>query len=1052
MSFQNLAGIASIVGLIIALVTLPPVLKRYYKRLSGKIPKLPPTELSYLQSFIKDLELRNRQNNWADNLYIPLTSELREASPIVRIHERIDQTYYMVKTLHKSTPRQIFNTLSNVEKIDSSHGTTFQTLVNALDSADDNAVIVLAPPGGGKSVSLRNLAIADAQDCLQRRKNQIPIFINLGHYISYDANGDIQPFSDFLENYFAHSAYDSFLANKRWLNLLQQSRCVFYLDALDELPRHPHEYEKRAAAIESFVRQWPNTRFILACRELDYDHQLTFQQILIKPFNLRQINTYLRRCFDKQQSKVVFANLLSNTALLEMCYNPFYLNFVCLYCKYLGILPASRVQLYNFLIERIVERENAKLHASEKHLSVEEFISSFSDFAFFMSVEKQSTTINLECYMERIASKIDISRRMEVIRHGIASGLLTYNLKSKEIRFSHHRFQEFFSSFVFVNHYSEEGFTFPRNFFVNIWWTETILFIAGLDENVSRFVQILLNARTTVSGSNDVITQLLKLDLLILAFRCIFANLQFSDESLKKQVRSLLFEEFNRGTSLERAKIASTLQLDNSTVTHDFLRLALKDRSNWVSETAFFALSGGEFQFKMTGGTILWEFFRFFFEGRIISIVLPIFRTARQSPKIRMLLPVFVALVVVNILCVAAIIFVLGVFLRFLLYKINYSFTTECIQCLFSLSIGAFLIIWFLFRSKGRFLQRVIFVTPLSLLVYIFLFAGPLSNEHALVRVASWATGLLVAATYRRLFARRRENIFSIWTITTFLIGLLLMLYGARLIMPPKGIEYRVFLGPIGKKLQEVINTHVENDLRKRFAIDVNTLVPDRELGEKQKIDNALKAIDSELSKRIVEPDISEMLTQTGVSPQSFGNSLYQQIRKEVNIDYRKGKLTRTEDINDAAKRAVSVRVAPVAERIGKFRLGRWLFFGVIMIMSLIFTVLVIREVMVLYALRRNRKKIWKCLRRTDLSEIDRIGESIAIIRAQPATWAQQLTVDYLVTQLIELQGRANSEIIAFLGSLAVRLEDPDLQDTVLRELEHEERNYRRLMQIPNSN
>src|SRR5205085_1232452 len=110
-----------------------------------------------------------------------------------------------------------------------------------------------------------------------------------GYYTTVDAEGNPQIFEDFIEQYFFNSGYGTWLANNRWKELLQKSRCVFFLDGLDEIPRTKNEYAARTKLIENFSRQWPNTKFVISCRELDYERNLSFQQILIKPFERRHI-------------------------------------------------------------------------------------------------------------------------------------------------------------------------------------------------------------------------------------------------------------------------------------------------------------------------------------------------------------------------------------------------------------------------------------------------------------------------------------------------------------------------------------------------------------------------------------------------------------------------------------------------------------------------------------------------------------------------------------------------------------------------------------------
>ena len=129
-------------------------------------------EKAYLESFIRDLEHRNQQTRWSDKYYVDTDTELRE-----RVADfEIPPFFYLVKPFDKDFKKQDYNNLTNVEKIDSSRGTTFKSLGTALSRAADNAVVVISPPGGGKTVSLRNLAIKLAKQRIKGRDSNLAYF------------------------------------------------------------------------------------------------------------------------------------------------------------------------------------------------------------------------------------------------------------------------------------------------------------------------------------------------------------------------------------------------------------------------------------------------------------------------------------------------------------------------------------------------------------------------------------------------------------------------------------------------------------------------------------------------------------------------------------------------------------------------------------------------------------------------------------------------------------------------------------------------------------
>jgi hypothetical protein len=60
--FNNIVGIATILGTMAALIALYPIVKPFFLRVTGKISGLSSSEISYLHSLEKDLELKNQKN------------------------------------------------------------------------------------------------------------------------------------------------------------------------------------------------------------------------------------------------------------------------------------------------------------------------------------------------------------------------------------------------------------------------------------------------------------------------------------------------------------------------------------------------------------------------------------------------------------------------------------------------------------------------------------------------------------------------------------------------------------------------------------------------------------------------------------------------------------------------------------------------------------------------------------------------------------------------------------------------------------------------------
>jgi hypothetical protein len=395
-----------------------------------------------------------------------------------------------------------------------------------------------------------------------------------------------------------------------------------------------------------------------------------------------------------------------------------------------------------------------------------------------MAVEKMVTTIRLDEFISNRVKTKNKEKLLELIGVAIKGGLIELNESSGEIRFIHHRFQEFFSSSHILNNYHKSTSVLPKNAFTNIWWKETILFIAGLEDDVSFLIDLIIKQKNSLTITNKTAEKLLKVDMLTLAFECMFSNLAFSAEiasnkpsksrELYETIRGDLVDAYNRGNTLQKVKIITVLKYDKSRVVLELMEKALKDRSHWVSERGFFVLSGGDLRIQMTPRAILSEFFRFFTDGRIINTFVPVIKSATKSTLMRVFLPLYLILLVTNMLAIVLVGYVFYSFIEFILFKLEIAFTSECLQCLATITLGAFIIIYSLVNNNYPVLKRFLYVAPLALVVKYLVFSIPSNFIYKLVMMA---LGWLAFGLYGRYIKRPNESNTSVGSITAFVFG-----------------------------------------------------------------------------------------------------------------------------------------------------------------------------------------------------------------------------------------------------------------------------------------
>jgi len=764
-------GIVSIIAIYAKRIIL------FFKKFSGNIHELNNIEQIYLENLIVDLDKKNKQNlNWKNDYYVDINAELKQTTFIEdnfsMIGEFINQNYYVIKGIKPDIKEQDFNNLSNIEKIDCSRGVTFQSLEKALKYSQDNATVVIAPPGSGKTVSLRNIAIKLANLRLKKQNNQIPIFINLGYYTGFTKDNKIESFENFIENYVSQGDYQKFLSQGNWLKLLDEGRVIFIIDAIDEMPRNSTEYEQRAKNIQEFTKKFPRTHFILSCRELDYIRDLSFQQILIKPFESKHIKQFLLKYFTKKNYKKVFKEIKLNISIFELCKNPFYLNLIACFIREKNELPKSKAHIFNYITTLFLKREIGKNKTPTKTFQ-KDFFEVLSAFAFHIAAKKMVTTININVYYEYLNSfynKNDFKKTKQYIEFAIKGGLLDFNSNTKEIRFIHNRFLEYFSSLFILTNYKQEQFQFPQNFLTNIWWRETVLFIAGLEDDVDYFIDYVLYEYEKIEHSNPHIKILFKLECLILAFECIFSNINIAYTKSRNYltIRNALFKSYEQGNTLEKTKILNSLKLDETDEVRKFTTNALKDKSNWLSERAFFILSEGNVKLQLNAKNIIYEFWRFAIEGRIFKIAIPLFKSLNNTKLNLLTFPVFFFFFLFSIFII------ISFSILFTIYSID--FVQNVVVYNFFHSYNYLLMttyfIYFIANSNNSIIKCLIYLFPLLLFAYINThIPNPTFFGIVLILIFSYFISYLAG----KIFKKANEQNIQLHYVTFFVLGAIIM-------------------------------------------------------------------------------------------------------------------------------------------------------------------------------------------------------------------------------------------------------------------------------------
>lgn len=729
-------------------------------------------EIQYLKSLITQLINKNKDLPFRSEHYIKMKSEIaKENIP----SGFVKMKYYVQKSENPKLKLCEMESLSSAEKIDNSKGMSFNSLKKAINSINDNSIVIISPPGSGKTVSLRNIAINYAKQKLNHKSRLIPIYLDLKEYVAYNKNGSIKPFNEFLLESFTDLSYKEFLKyNIR--TLLSQYELVFIFDGIDELPKINNEYEKRVQSIIDFIENNPTKKFILSCRELDYNKELPFRQILLKPFDNRQIKKLAKKQLNKKTTKVFLKDIKENYYFLDLCRNPFYLQLIIVYYSEREKLPENKAMLFYFFTNYILDNSRNRLNIEDSDYTFfkKHFYNVIDELGYYFHFIKRANTIKLSEYCNQLD---DNTINKFVIKNTIKAGILKYRSYTDELSFNHNRFQEYFSSCSLVKKIESANISeisFPKDFYTGLWWRESWILISSLLKKPQIIIKKLYEFSKNIVHQNSILNKIFMLETLILGFDCMYTNNKFSDDNLYKNIRDKLLLAYRNGNILERVKILKTLKYEiynpESKYHNETLRIfkgAINSKSNWISETAFFILS--EENIRMPANKILTELFRFFYEGMLFNLFIPILKLSRRNLSNKLILIAYFILLIINIFFFVIVISILSFYIYYLIFKMQYSLSINCIQCillLFSSFIG---IIYYSFNYSNKFLKNIIFSAILSLLIINFIFTNFENDFFYFIRNIS---GLLSVIIYSNLLKKSNSKINSYYNeVFSYFLG-----------------------------------------------------------------------------------------------------------------------------------------------------------------------------------------------------------------------------------------------------------------------------------------
>lgn len=489
------------------------------------------------------------------------------------------------------------------------------SLIEAIESSTEPALLLVGEPGSGKSVALRHLAHQLAQRGMRSRdpEAKIPLYVNLKELSVSSEKPSADSIKAFiLDNIRRGDADTAAYVRDNWEDFKFRGRWFFLFDSFDEIPLVLHAptgssvIRDYSEAIRQFLDGLGSCRGVLASREFKGPDALPWQKLRILPLSeLRQDRLIDNSFLEQKQKDVVRRHLVASGSSLGN--NPMFLTLLCRYVREGGHAPTNDHDLLSGHLERLAVRDSdyiqRKYSLSSKDLTkgAEQLAVLFAttpDFGlapslFDISLHVKDLDLPTDALENLLAALVDV----KILRSDVQEA----KPGDRRFTFSHRRYQEtLFARFLAGN----PTFLSPRALLTDSRWREyTVALLQTQDELIIRPLLTeachLLELCSANQPRREIIQQLggdlgyfaweadSSADLLGLLQEGLARRLRLVTPQLASQIGRLLQTRWEQGDVYDRTMVIKLGGLLPQVLLKEYLLNAINSASQQMRSIAF---------------------------------------------------------------------------------------------------------------------------------------------------------------------------------------------------------------------------------------------------------------------------------------------------------------------------------------------------------------------------------------------------------------------------------------------------------------------------------